>query len=91
VRRLKGSERPINEECARASILDALSIVDCVVIFNEDTPEKLLSLLTPDIIAKGGDYTPEQVAGGRYAKEVVILPILEGYSTTGIIRKQDKR
>ena len=87
VRRLKGSERPINDERSRSRILDALSIVDCVVVFNEDTPEKLLSLLTPDIIAKGGDYTPEQVVGGQYAKEVVILPILEGYSTTGILRR----
>jgi D-beta-D-heptose 7-phosphate kinase/D-beta-D-heptose 1-phosphate adenosyltransferase len=88
-RRLKGSTRPINDERARARILEALSIVDCVVIFDEDSPEKLLSFLTPDIIAKGGDYTPEQVVGGQYAKEVVILPILEGYSTTGILRRMD--
>jgi len=87
VRRLKGDTRPINNEMSRARILEALSIVDCVVIFDEDTPEKLLSFLAPDILAKGGDYTPEQVIGGQYAKEVVILPILEGYSTTGILRR----
>jgi len=89
VRRLKGNSRPINDERARARILEALSIVDCVVIFDEDNPEKLLSFLTPDVIAKGGDYTPEQVIGGQYAKEVVILPILEGYSTTGILRRMN--
>jgi D-beta-D-heptose 7-phosphate kinase/D-beta-D-heptose 1-phosphate adenosyltransferase len=89
VRRLKGSSRPINDERARARVLEALSIVDCVVIFDEDTPEKLLSFLTPDVIAKGGDYAPEQVAGREYAKEVVILPILGGYSTTGILRRMD--
>lgn len=87
VRRLKGSARPINDENARARILDALSIVDGVVIFNEDTPEKLLSFLTPDVLAKGGDYAPEQVAGRQYAKEVIILPVLEGYSTTSILRR----
>ncbi|MCL1876285.1 MAG: bifunctional heptose 7-phosphate kinase/heptose 1-phosphate adenyltransferase [Synergistaceae bacterium] len=87
IRRLKGSSRPINDERARARVLDALSIVDCVVIFNEETPEELLSFLTPDVIAKGGDYTREQVAGKQYAKEVVILPILEGYSTTSILRR----
>jgi D-beta-D-heptose 7-phosphate kinase/D-beta-D-heptose 1-phosphate adenosyltransferase len=87
VRRLKGDSRPINDERARARILEALSIVDCVVIFDEDTPEKLLSFLAPNVIAKGGDYTAEQVVGRQYAKEVVILPILEGYSTTGILRR----
>ena len=89
VRRLKGSSRPVNDENARARILEALSIVDCVVIFDEDTPERLLSFLTPDVLAKGGDYAPDQVVGRQYAKEVVILPILEGYSTTGILRKID--
>lgn len=86
VRRLKGDSRPINDENARARVISALSDVDGVVIFDEDTPEELLSVLRPDVIAKGGDYTPEQVAGRAFA-EVVILPILEGYSTTGILRK----
>ena len=86
-RRLKGAARPVNDQRSRACILEALSIVDGVVIFDEDTPEKLLSFLTPDVIAKGGDYTAEQVVGRQYAKEVVILPILEGHSTTGILRR----
>jgi D-beta-D-heptose 7-phosphate kinase/D-beta-D-heptose 1-phosphate adenosyltransferase len=85
VRRLKGDARPINDEKSRARILEALSMVDGVVIFDEDTPEKLLSFLTPDVIVKGGDYTADQVAGRQYAREVVIFPISEGYSTTSII------
>lgn len=87
VRRLKGSSRPVNLQRARSAVLAALSAVDCIVIFDEDTPEELLSKLRPDVIAKGGDYKPDEVAGRQYAKEVVILPILDGYSTTGIIRR----
>ena len=87
VRALKGMSRPVNGQDARARVLAAMSDVDMVVIFNEDTPERLLSQLCPDVIAKGGDYKPEQVAGGKYAKEVVILPLLDGFSTTGIIER----
>ena len=86
----KGPERPINKEAERAFVLAHLSSVDAVVIFDEDTPRELLSLLRPDIIAKGGDYRPEDVAGGEYAGEVVILPLVEGFSTTGIIERMKK-
>lgn len=87
VKKLKGETRPINDEDARSRVLSAMSAVDCVVIFGENTPEELLSELRPDVIAKGGDYAPEQVDGRQYASEVVILPILEGHSTTAILRK----
>ena len=87
VRRLKGPERPVNSQDARAAVLAALECVDLVVVFDEDTPEKLLSMLRPDVIVKGGDYRPEQVIGREYAGEVVILPLVAGYSTTGIIKK----
>ncbi|MDO5562780.1 MAG: bifunctional heptose 7-phosphate kinase/heptose 1-phosphate adenyltransferase [Synergistaceae bacterium] len=87
VRALKGPARPVNGQDARARVLSAMSDVDMVVIFDEDTPEELLSRLRPDVVAKGGDYKPEQVAGGQYAKEVVILPLLEGFSTTGLIER----
>ena len=87
VRSLKGESRPVNGEAARARVIAAMSDVDLVVIFDEDTPRELLSLLRPDIIAKGGDYKPCDVAGGEYAGKVVILPLTEGFSTTGIIER----
>ena len=87
VSRLKGPNRPVNSQDARASVLSALEFVDLVVIFNEDTPKELLSLLRPDVLTKGGDYKPEEVVGREYAGEVVILPLLNGYSTTSIINK----
>ena len=65
VRRLKGEFRPINDSAARAKVLAALTVVDCIVIFEEDTPAELLSRLRPDVIAKGGDYRPEDIAGSE--------------------------
>lgn len=87
VRGLKGPERPINNEADRALMLASLRFVDDVVIFGEDTPKELLSHLKPDILVKGGDYRPEEVAGREYAEKVEILPFVDGYSTTKIIRK----
>lgn len=85
VRALKGEGRPVLTENDRARMLLELETVDLVVIFDEDTPERLLSLLRPNVIAKGGDYAPRDVAGGGFADEVVILPLTSGYSTTGFI------
>ncbi len=90
VRRLKGESRPVNGAAARAKVLAALEVVDAVVVFNEDTPSALLSWLRPDVIVKGGDYRPEDVAGGEYAGEVVIIPLTEGFSTTAIIDRLRK-
>ena len=87
VKRLKGESRPVNGEADRAKILAALEAVDLVVVFGEDTPHELLSVLHPNVIAKGGDYLPEQVAGREFADEVAIIPLTQGYSTTGIIEK----
>ena len=87
VKRLKGPSRPINGEQDRAFMLSALRCVDDVVIFGEDTPEELLSHIKPDILVKGGDYKPEEVAGRQYAGKVEILSFVDGYSTTGTIRK----
>lgn len=87
VRRLKGTERPVNSSKDRIRVLSALEAVDVVVIFEEDTPEKLLSLLYPDIIVKGGDYNKEDVSGREHAGEVVIFPLKKGFSTTSIINK----
>jgi D-beta-D-heptose 7-phosphate kinase/D-beta-D-heptose 1-phosphate adenosyltransferase len=87
VRRLKGETRPLNHETDRARVLAALGCVDAVVLFGEDTPAGLISEIRPDILVKGGDYRPEEVAGREFAGEVRILPFKEGYSTTGLIQK----
>jgi D-beta-D-heptose 7-phosphate kinase/D-beta-D-heptose 1-phosphate adenosyltransferase len=71
--------------------LAALEFVEAVFIFEEDTPEKLIEALRPDVLVKGGDYTEDQIVGASFVRgyggEVVILPYVEGYSTTGIIQK----
>jgi D-beta-D-heptose 7-phosphate kinase/D-beta-D-heptose 1-phosphate adenosyltransferase len=88
----KGPSRPVNRLRDRAALLAALSCVDAVVAFGEDTPEKLLSKLKPDILVKGADYGKHQIAGARYAKRVVRVRLKAGYSTTGLIRRlQGKR
>lgn len=91
VTRLKGHNRPVNNQDARALILASLVIVDAVVIFEEDTPLEVINALKPDVLVKGGDYTIEQIVGARdvikAGGRVVINPLIEGYSTTGIIEK----
>jgi D-beta-D-heptose 7-phosphate kinase/D-beta-D-heptose 1-phosphate adenosyltransferase len=91
VKRLKGESRPVNGENSRMLLLASLLMVDAVILFEEDTPLNLITAILPDAMVKGGDYTVEQIAG---AKEVIanggvvkIVPILEGFSTTGIIEK----
>lgn len=87
VKRLKGEKRPINNEMDRSFMLAALRSVDEVVIFSEDTPRELLSVLRPDILVKGGDYREEEVIGREYAGKVKILSFVDGYSTTKTIEK----
>lgn len=91
VKRLKGPTRPVLNEHDRASLLSALDCVDLVVIFTEDTPERLIETLKPDILVKGKDYTPDQVVGHEivesYGGEVKLVPLLKGYSTTEITNK----
>jgi D-beta-D-heptose 7-phosphate kinase/D-beta-D-heptose 1-phosphate adenosyltransferase len=84
VRRLKGSKRPVNKQDDRIAVLQAIRWVDEVMVFDEDTPYKLIQKVKPDIITKGGDYKPENVVGNGLAK-VIILPYLIGRSTTGIL------
>ena len=90
-KRLKGPSRPVNTEHSRALLIASLVMTDAVVIFEEDTPFELISAIMPDTIVKGGDYTVEQVVGAKEViangGEVKIVPILEGFSTTGIIEK----
>jgi rfaE bifunctional protein nucleotidyltransferase chain/domain len=91
VRRLKGNSRPINDEWDRAIVLDALKPVDYVVIFDEDTPYELIQLIEPDYLVKGGDYSFEDIVGADIVQqkggEVVVIPFIEGKSTTKIIEQ----
>jgi D-beta-D-heptose 7-phosphate kinase/D-beta-D-heptose 1-phosphate adenosyltransferase len=91
VKRLKGPTRPVNNEMDRALLIAALSTVDAVAIFEEDTPLPLIEALKPDVLMKGADYTMETVIGAplvkTYGGRVVLLPLKTGYSTTGTIAK----
>lgn len=90
IKRLKGFERPINNENDRCTLLRAIKYVDSVYLFQEDTPYNLICSLKPDIIVKGGDYTPSQVVGNDVA-DVVIFDYIKGYSTTNIIKKAKEK
>lgn len=91
VKRLKGAARPVNNENSRMLLMASLVMVDAVLLFEEDTPLNVIAALLPDVLVKGGDYTVEQIAGAReviaHGGEVKIVPILEGFSTTGIIER----
>lgn len=91
VRRLKGTGRPVTGQDDRARVLSALSCVDAVTLFNEDTPLNLIKEVKPDILVKGGDYTRDTVVGADVVESnggrVQIIPLVEGKSTTGIIKK----
>ena len=91
VRRLKGASRPLIGADERARILAALGCVDYVTVFDEDTPLELIGTLHPDILVKGGDYTPDQVVGRElvesYGGRVAIIPFVAGHSTTELIRR----
>lgn len=91
VKKLKGTDRPINDENARALLLASLLQTDAVILFKEDTPLELIKALLPDVLVKGGDYTIDEIVG---AKEVIaaggkvkIADIIEGISSTKIIEK----
>lgn len=89
VKRLKGPQRPINLENDRAYVIASLGCVDAVVIFDEDTPETLLSRIKPDVLVKGGQYEVDQIAGRQYAKRVELVNFIEGYSSTNLIGKMN--
>jgi len=87
VKRLKGDSRPIQSENERKNNLLALDIVDEVIIFEDDTPYNTIKELNPDILIKGGDYELHEVVGVDIVEEVIIIPLLDGYSTTKLIEK----
>lgn len=93
-KRLKGENRPVNNQHARSLILASLLIVDAVIIFEEDTPLELIKSIMPDVLVKGGDYTIDQIVGAKEViangGRVVINPLLQGFSTSAIIEKLKK-
>ncbi|MDE4032494.1 bifunctional D-glycero-beta-D-manno-heptose-7-phosphate kinase/D-glycero-beta-D-manno-heptose 1-phosphate adenylyltransferase HldE [Glaesserella parasuis] len=91
VKRLKGESRPINDLDARMAVLAGLASVDWVVPFGEDTPQRLIGEILPDLLVKGGDYKPEEIAGSQEVwangGEVRVLNFENGCSTTNVIKK----
>jgi rfaE bifunctional protein nucleotidyltransferase chain/domain len=91
VRRLKGPDRPVRSEADRAYVLAALAVVDCVAVFEQDTPLELIELLRPDVLVKGGDYQESTIVGASETRarggDVVTIPLTPGHSTTAIIAK----
>ncbi|MEO6327516.1 MAG: D-glycero-beta-D-manno-heptose 1-phosphate adenylyltransferase [Ginsengibacter sp.] len=91
VKKLKGSSRPVNDEYSRALLLSSMVMVDAVIIFEEDTPVELIKIILPHILVKGGDYRIEEIAGAteiiNNGGEVKIIPVVEGFSTTSILKK----
>ena len=90
VRRLKGPSRPVRGEVERAYVLAAFEMVDCVVLFDQDTPLELIERLRPDVLVKGGDYSEDTIVGASEVRSwggtVVVVPLTPGQSTTNIIR-----
>ncbi|MCB0368341.1 MAG: D-glycero-beta-D-manno-heptose 1-phosphate adenylyltransferase [Bdellovibrionales bacterium] len=95
VKILKGPTRPIQEENDRAEILAALAAVDATILFNDETPEKLIHTIKPDILVKGGDWTVDNIVGGNfvqsYGGKVFSLQFIDGKSTTNLISKSNTK
>jgi rfaE bifunctional protein nucleotidyltransferase chain/domain len=91
VKRLKGEDRPIHSQDIREEVLRAIRYVDDVFIFDEDTPQRLIEEVSPDILVKGSDWTGN-VVGTEYVEsyggKVVLIPLEKGFSSTNIIKKQ---
>lgn len=95
VHRFKGSDRPFVDEGQRSYMLSLYPFIDLIVLFDEDTPLRLIEALRPDVLVKGGDYTPDTVVGSdfiaAYGGKVAICPRLEGLSTTDLVKKIQER
>lgn len=91
VKRIKGEDRPVNDQNSRAALLAALFFVDAVVVFEDDTPINVITALLPDILVKGADYSVENIVGAKEViangGEVKTINFVEGYSSTSIINK----
>ncbi len=93
VRRLKGENRPVMSEEDRAFILANLQMVDCVTLFDEDTPAALITEWQPDVLVKGGDYAPSEIVGREFVESrgglVKVFPLVDGYSTSNLIERAE--
>jgi rfaE bifunctional protein nucleotidyltransferase chain/domain len=91
VKAIKGPDRPVNNQNDRAEMLSALGCIDCVIIFDEETPFDVIKLFVPDILVKGGDWKVEDIVGSDVVAAaggiVKSIPFVDGFSTTGIINK----
>jgi D-glycero-beta-D-manno-heptose 1-phosphate adenylyltransferase len=91
VRRIKGPERPLVPAEERAELLAALACVDLALVFDEDTPERLIREVEPDVLVKGGDWTPDRIVGREFVEarggRVLNVPLREGLSTTALIER----
>lgn len=91
IKHLKGENRPIIDEYSRSILLASLQFIDAIVLFSENTPKKIIETIIPDVLAKGGDYNLEEIAGYDVVTKnggmVVLVPFIDGYSTSSIIHK----
>jgi len=91
VQKIKGPQRPVNNETTRSSLLSSMFFIDAVVFFGEDTPLELIKAIQPDVLVKGGDYKPDEIVGAKETVanggKVEVLTFLPGYSSTAIINK----
>ncbi|MBS3768873.1 MAG: D-glycero-beta-D-manno-heptose 1-phosphate adenylyltransferase [Bacteroidales bacterium] len=94
VRKIKGNDRPLQDEYSRALVMASLKQVTGVYLFDEETPYNLITRVKPDVLVKGGDYKVEEIVGAdvvkAYGGEVVTIDFLKGYSTSGLIEKLQK-
>lgn len=94
IQELKGKNRPIIDENSRAILLASLQFVDAIILFSEETPEKLIETINPNILAKGGDYKVTEISGHKVVLEnggeVILVPFIYGFSTTNIVDKIKK-
>lgn len=91
VRRLKGPKRPLITQKERAQLLAGFEVIDYVTIFNEDTPQRLIEMVKPDVLVKGGDWKSSQIVGREVAKKIYRVPLIKGHSTSLLIDKIVKR
>ena len=95
ISRIKGPNRPLQDEVSRARIMASLLFIDAVVLFDQDTPLELIEAVQPDILVKGDDYTLENIVGHEVVLarggEVKTVPLVKGYSTTNIVKKIEKQ
>lgn len=94
VKKIKGTNRPVQDQVTRSKILASMAFINYVTLFDEDTPYNLINIVQPDLLVKGGDYKPEDIAGfdivTKKGGKIITIPLVKGHSTTGLIKKISK-